>query len=137
MATSGYTPGIPGAHRGTGDLPADRSPELLAGPGGRRGARIPPHHKGVARRASGLEATLVDNVEISVRALSPADRREIRARVAGPVALLRDEISRAVTQQSIGYLDELFARGPASFGAAMAGRAVELVGEPEPITQFG
>lgn len=180
MKAGGFVPGDqPGSWLSGDGIPVDLMvPERLAGPGGRRGARIPPHHKGVARRASGLEATLVDNTEISVRALDPADRREIRARVAGPAALLvaklfkiaervatpgrlndkdahdiyrvlraveteplraafdgllQDELSHAVTQQSIGYLDGLFARGPSALGAVMAGRAEELVGEPEQV----
>lgn len=62
-------------------------PESLAG-SGRRGARLGPHGQRAARRASGLEATLVDHVPMTIAALDPADRRTITAAVAGPGALL-------------------------------------------------
>lgn len=75
MKSGGFVPGDqPGSWLSSDGIPVDLMvPERLAGPGGRRGARIPPHHKGVARRARGLEAALVDNSEIAVRALDPAD----------------------------------------------------------------
>lgn len=180
MRGGGFVPGDqPGSWLSGDGIPVDLMvPERLAGAGGRRGARIPPHHKSVARRASGLEATLVDNSEIGVRALDPRDPREIRARVAGPAALLvaklfkiaervatpgrlvdkdahdiyrvlraveteplrsafddllQHDLSRDVTRRSIDYLDELFASGPEALGAVMAGRAEDLVGEPEQV----
>ena len=180
MKSGGFVPGDqPGSWLSIDGIPVDLMvPEQLAGPGGRRGARIPPHHKGVARRARGLEAALVDNSEIAVRALDPEDPREIQARVAGPAALLvaklfkiaervgtptrlndkdahdiyrvlravetetlrttiddllSNELSHEVTGEAIDHLDELFGRGPDSLGAVMAGRAEELVGEPEQV----
>lgn len=65
-------------------------PEALAGGGGKqaRGARIPPHSKGAARRARGLEAALVDYSPMEVAALDPADNRRYTVKVAGPAALL-------------------------------------------------
>lgn len=63
-------------------------PEAFAGVPGRRGVRIPPHDHRAARRARGLEGVLVDNDWLDVNALDPSDRRVIRARVAGPAALL-------------------------------------------------
>jgi hypothetical protein len=63
-------------------------PEAAAGPGGRRGARLGPHGRRAARRAIGLEATLVDHAEMTITALEPSDQRAIVARVAGPAALL-------------------------------------------------
>lgn len=62
-------------------------PEALAGPG-TRGARLGPHGKRVARRAKGLEATLVDAQPREIRALNLADDRTVTMRVAGPGALL-------------------------------------------------
>lgn len=47
----------PGAWLSPRGIPVDLMvPEHLAGPGGRRAARIPPHGKQAARRAPGLEA---------------------------------------------------------------------------------
>jgi hypothetical protein len=180
MRSGGFVPGgQPGSWLSSDGIPVDLMvPEMLAGGGGRRGARIPPHDKKATRRARGLEAVLVDNTEIDVQGLDPRDARTIRARVAGPagllvaklfkiaervgtpdrlndkdahdiyrilraveteplceafVALLRDELSRDVTRESADFLEELFARGPEALGAVMAGRAEELVGEPEEV----
>ena len=62
-------------------------PEMLAGPGS-RAARLGPHGKGVARRAKGLEAALVDRESKTICALDPADSRSVTMNVAGPGALL-------------------------------------------------
>jgi len=62
-------------------------PESLGG-AGRRGARIPPHGKDVARKASGLEAALVDRDVVTLAALDPTDPRRMQLAVAGPAALL-------------------------------------------------
>ena len=62
-------------------------PEALAGPG-RRGARLPGHGKRVARRAKGIEGTLVDNAEHELSALDPNDDRSFSVRIAGPGSLL-------------------------------------------------
>lgn len=70
------------------DVPVDLIvPEGVATGGGRRGARLGAHGKRAARRAVGLEAALVDNVPMSIRALEPDDDRVITARVAGTAAL--------------------------------------------------
>ena len=50
-------------------------PEAVAPPGGRRGARLGPHGKRVARRAVGLEAAIVDHSAMTVAALEPSDKR--------------------------------------------------------------
>jgi hypothetical protein len=63
-------------------------PDALAGEGGRRGARIPPHSRHAARRAVGLEAAVVDPVPMPVQALAPDDVRAPTAKVASPAALL-------------------------------------------------
>lgn len=62
-------------------------PEMLAGPGS-RAARLGPHGKGVARRAKGLEAALVDRELKTITALDPFDGRSVTMNVAGPGALL-------------------------------------------------
>jgi hypothetical protein len=63
-------------------------PEGIAPPGGSRAARLGPHGKQAARKAPGLEATVVDHDPIIVGALEAGDDREIRCNVAGPTALL-------------------------------------------------
>lgn len=63
-------------------------PDAVAGVG-RRGVRVPPHDSKAMRRARGLEAALVDNSPMVIRALVPAtDPREFTVAVAGPSALL-------------------------------------------------
>jgi ribosomal protein L11 len=63
-------------------------PTGAAPPGGTRGARLGPHGKRAARKATGLEAALVDNEKRRVEALDPGDGRSIEVRVARPAALL-------------------------------------------------
>lgn len=94
MTSAGFLPAVPpqpGSWATPAGIPVDLMvPEALAGAGGRsaRGARIPPHSRKATRRARGLEAVLVDNDEIEIRALDPRDARSVRVRVAGPAALL-------------------------------------------------
>ena len=92
MKNAGFVPsakGQPGSWVNADGIPVDLMVlEQLAGSGGRRGARIPPHGKRATRRARGLEASLVDYERIDVTALDPADERVISTNVAGPAALL-------------------------------------------------
>lgn len=94
MRAAGFFPsaqGQPGSWVTPGGIPVDLMvPEALAGPGGpsTRGARLPPHDKRSMRRARGLEAVLIDNEEMEIQSLDPADGRHVRVRVAGPSALL-------------------------------------------------
>lgn len=62
-------------------------PEALGGPG-RRGARLGPHGNRAARKARGLEATLVDWQQMRIDALDDEDGRAFEVAVAGPAALL-------------------------------------------------
>jgi hypothetical protein len=52
------------------------------------GQRIPPHASNATRRATGLEAAVVDREEMDIPVLSSSDSRVYRAKVAGPAALL-------------------------------------------------
>lgn len=63
-------------------------PEAAASGGGRRGARLALHGRRAARRATGLEAALVNHAPMTIAALDPADARSLTANVAGPPALL-------------------------------------------------
>ncbi|WP_136709603.1 hypothetical protein [Agromyces sp. H66] len=83
--------GNPGEWMNSAGIPVDLMvPEALAGPGraSARGARIPPHSRRATRRASGLEAALIDNDRLEVAALDTNDKRVYRVRVAGLAALL-------------------------------------------------
>jgi hypothetical protein len=62
-------------------------PEAVGGPG-RRGARLGPHGNRAARKARGLEATLVDRQQRIIEALEDEDERAFEVAVAGPAALL-------------------------------------------------
>lgn len=62
-------------------------PDALAGRGGRRSGRIPPHANNATRRALGLEAAVVDYTVMEVTGLGD-DPRFLAANVAGSAALL-------------------------------------------------
>lgn len=71
------------------DVPVDLIvPEGVAPPGGSRGARLGVHGKRAARKVPGLEAATIDSAFLTIGALDHNDDRRIRARVAGPTALL-------------------------------------------------
>ena len=79
----------PGAWLSPDDIPIDLMvPEALAGAGGRRAARVPPHARDAMRRATGLEAAVVDHAVMLVGSLRPGATRAHQANVASPAALL-------------------------------------------------
>lgn len=79
----------PGAWVNREGIPVDLMvPEALAGGPGRRGARVPPHSRHAMRRATGLEAAIVDYHPMRVAALTRDDGRVHTVNVAGPAALL-------------------------------------------------
>lgn len=78
----------PGAWMSPNGIPVDLMvPEHLAGSGSRRGVHIPPHSKHSARRATGLEAAIIDQSPMTVESLD-GDGRSAVVNVAGPAALL-------------------------------------------------
>jgi hypothetical protein len=78
----------PGSWLSPGGIPVDLMvPDAIAGKG-RRSVEAPPHDKRALRRAVGLEAAVIDNAVMNIRALAADDGREVEARVAGPAALL-------------------------------------------------
>ncbi len=106
MATAGFRRDLhspqPGSWLNPSGIPVDLMvPESLAGPSGRRGARIPPHSKHAARRAAGLEAALIDHAPMVVNALEPGDVRAFAANVAGPAALLAAKLHKLGERQAI------------------------------------
>lgn len=79
----------PGSWLSPRGIPVDLMvPAALAGSGGRRGARIPPHSRHATRRTPGLEAAVVDHSPMTITALDPEDGRSAEIEVAGPAALL-------------------------------------------------
>lgn len=79
----------PGSWLSPSGIPVDLMvPALLAGGGGRRGGRIPPHSPHATRRATGLEAAVVDHAPMTIDSLDPDDARSAEIEVAGPAALL-------------------------------------------------
>ncbi len=82
-------------------------PSGVAPSGGSRGARLSGHGKRAARKASGLEATLVDNELVAIEALEPGDRRKARLRVAGVAALLVAKTHKIVDRMKTGREDRI------------------------------
>lgn len=62
-------------------------PAALVGKG-RRGARLGPHGNEVARKATGLEAAIIDHSILKIRAIDPKDPRTFDVAVAGAAASL-------------------------------------------------
>ncbi len=99
MADSGFVldpvANQPGTWMSPDGIPVDLMvPDALSQPGGRRGARIPPHASSATRRAVGIEGTVVDNQTIQIAALDPTDERTFDVRVAGPAALLVSKLHK-------------------------------------------
>lgn len=70
-------------------VPVDLMVPAAVAPGkGRRSVTLPGHDKMATRRASGLEAALVDNDIRLITALDPRDARTVSVRVAGSTALI-------------------------------------------------
>lgn len=89
LTARGFTPRVhPGGWLSPDGIYLDvMVPDALAGPG-TRGARLGAHGKRAARRAKGLEATLVDRERRTVAAFDPADTRQRQIWIAGPTALI-------------------------------------------------
>lgn len=79
----------PGSWLSPRGIPVDLLvPAALAGEGGRRGARIPPHSRHATRRTPGLEAAVIDHAPMTITSLDRDDTRAAEIEVAGPAALL-------------------------------------------------
>lgn len=102
MRRAGFTNGDqPGSWIDPRGVPVDLMvPDAIAGPGGRRGARIPPHNRRATRRAAGLEAAVIDRAQMAIASLSPHDPRVITANVAGPTALLVAKLHKLGERQA-------------------------------------
>ena len=82
-------------------------PAAAAPPGGRRSARLGVHGRRAARRASGLEAALVDHSPMQIMALDPRDSRAVEAEVAGEAALLVAKAHKIHDRQQGGRTDRI------------------------------
>ena len=82
-------------------------PEAATSGSGRRGARLGPHGKRAARRASGLEAVLIDHDTMTIAALDQADTRTIQVEVAGAAALLVSKTHKIHDRIESGRADRL------------------------------
>lgn len=103
MERAGFVPGLqPGIWNRTGTMAQVDLlvPDSLGGPGQHRGARVEGHGPRAMRRVSGMEAALVDNAVMSLRALEPSDPRVIEVRVAGPGALLVTKLHKLGDRQA-------------------------------------
>jgi hypothetical protein len=79
----------PGSWLSPRGIPVDLMvPAALAGEGGRRGGRIPPHSRHATRRTPGLEAAVVEHAPMTVTSLDLNDTRSAEIEVAGSAALL-------------------------------------------------
>ncbi len=82
-------------------------PEHFAPPGARRSARLPPHDKMIARKAIGLEGSILDQDLMKVAALDRTDSRQFTIRVAGPAALIVAKVYKLRDRLSDRKLDRI------------------------------
>jgi hypothetical protein len=91
----------PGSWVSPRGIPVDLMvPARLSGEGGRRGGRIPPHSPRATRRATGLEAVVVDHAPMVINSLDPNDPRSTEIEVAGPAALLVAKLHKLGERQN-------------------------------------
>jgi len=117
-------------------------PEAAATGGGRRGARLGVHGRRAARRATGLEAALVNHSRHTITALDSADERSVDANVAGPAALLvakahkihdrieRGRADRVLDKDAGDVLRLMQTTAPAAVGATLAELAAHPMAGP-------
>lgn len=90
------------------DVPVDLLvPSSFAPQGGQRGARLGSHGRTSARKVDGLEACLVDNVLMTIRALDPSDTRAVEVRVAGRTGLLIAKVHKLSDRIESGRANRL------------------------------
>ena len=144
----GFTAGgQPGAWLSPDGIPVDLMvPDALAGPG-KRGARLGPHGKRVARRAKGLEGALVDRERMVITSLDPGVERSVAMLVvlrllqatgtatlaARLVHLADDADSAEVSAEAVSRLAPLFGT-PDAVGIGMAIRAARADAEADVIS---
>ncbi len=78
-------------------------PEVVGG-AGRRGARLGPHGKQVARKSRGLDGVLLDRRPLTLQALGPDDPRRYTIQVAGPASLIIAKLHKLEDRQGTDRL---------------------------------
>jgi hypothetical protein len=105
-------------------------PDAAAPPGSRRAVDLPGHDRMATRRATGLEASLIDNDLQLIAALNTDDTRTVEVRVAGPTALIiaklhklhdRKDDEKRLAAKDAGDVYRLMQTTPAGDFIAMAG----------------
>jgi Nucleotidyltransferase len=82
-------------------------PQGFAPAGGRRSVRLPPHDKMIARKAVGLEGSILDHDLIEIAALDGSDRRRFTVCVAGPAALVVAKVYKLRDRIAEGKADRI------------------------------
>jgi hypothetical protein len=77
---------------------------------GRRTAPLEGQGLSTARRTRGLEAALVDNQRLTIRALDSADPRQVTLKVAGPAALLVAKLVKLEERLAGARVDRILAK---------------------------
>lgn len=91
----------PGTWIGPAGIPVDLMvPTAFSLEGGRRGARVPPHSNHAMRRATGLEAAIVDRRKMQIASLERADSRIFETWVAGPAALMVSKLHKLAEREN-------------------------------------
>ena len=116
------------------EIPIDLMvPDGIAPPGGTRGARLGPHGKRAARKATGLEAAIIDNEFLTIGALDPDDARRRESRVAGPTALMIAKAHKIHDRlQSTGQPERLNDKDAADVYRLMLATPVGVINETVP-----
>jgi hypothetical protein len=106
-------------------------PGAAATGSGRRGVRLGVHGRRAVRRATGLEAALVDHNPVTIAALERADTRTLTVNVAGPAALLvakahkihdrveSGRVDRVIDKDAADVLRLMQTTSPATVGATL------------------
>lgn len=162
MAKANFVPMVIDGHREPGtwlattsvggqafEVPVDLIvPSSLAG-AGRRGARLGVHGNAAARRAFGLEASLVDHSTMTVEALEAGDGRAIQAEVAGFAALLvakahklhdrvaGGRLARQDDKDAVDVVRIMQTSSPAEVGLTLAALSVDEVAGPAAASAVG
>jgi hypothetical protein len=102
-------------------------PEGVAPSGGRRGARLGVHGNRAARRATGLEAALIDD-EMTLASLEPGDGRAVVTNVAGTAALFVAKLYKVHDRSATGRTDRLNDKDAADLIRLMRADPASVVG---------
>lgn len=100
FATAGFALSVKPGTWARDNVQIDLMVPASMGGSGRRGARLGQHGADVARKATGLEAALVDNATYVLPALDPADSRAVDVAIAGLGALLVGKLHKLAEREN-------------------------------------